>query len=99
MQHYSDGKKLTQHEKKLYNNSGMIKQSRNGKGRGLKRPHIVQVFFNENEKEFIARRAFEAGVSDSTYIRQRMIKGHWKADLDALRESQPDVREFDARRR
>lgn len=100
MRHYSYSEKMSRHEKRLYNNSMKIRQSRNHKGRGLKRPYVVQVFFNEDEKEFIARQSFEAGLSDSTFIRQLAIKGKWKNSLDSLRSAQRlSVREFDGRRR
>lgn len=68
---------------------------------GLKRPNPVQVNFNDEELEFIARHVYDIGSTSSTYGRERMLPRHWKKRLEQLRKLQnyKPLYELDGRRK
>jgi hypothetical protein len=66
----------------------------------LKRPGQVNVTMSQEQKEYVARKSFEIGLSGNAYIRSRLFRNGWRDELYNLRMSQPeDLRELDPRRR
>lgn len=75
--------------------------TRGRRATGLRRPNIVQVTFNDQEAEFIARKSIESGISSATYGRMLMLTRDWKETLIQLREDQHNapLHKLDGRRK
>ena len=60
----------------------------------------VNVTMSSEQREYVARKGFEAGLSANAFIRSKVFRNGWRDDLYNLRMNQPeDLRELDPRRR
>jgi hypothetical protein len=55
---------------------------------GLRRKSPLQVHFDDDEKEWVAREAFEGGISRAAFIRNLTFTKNWRKRLQELRHKQ-----------
>ena len=61
---------------------------------GLKRPFLMNVTVSTEENEYIVRKCFDLQIPKSEYVRRCSLPMGWDTELNAMREDQRDVGEF-----
>ena len=66
----------------------------------IKRGHRFNLMLSKDENEFLARKAFEHGLSVNSWARQKLLHNGWRKDLESLKQGQDcDLSEIDSRRK
>jgi len=65
--------------------------NRGRKPTGRLRTFVSQISLTQEEHEYVARSAFEAGVTANFYMRQRIIPPLWRNEMERLRKEQKNI--------
>ena len=61
---------------------------------GLKRPFLMNVTVSTEENEYIVRKCYELKIPKSEYVRRCSLPMGWDTELNAMREAQKGIEEF-----
>lgn len=62
---------------------------------GLRRKFPLQIHFNDEEKEFVARESYASKISRAEFVRTLVFFDGWKNRLFKLRVSQKSINKKD----